>query len=278
MGISMVVYPDIYIGAKKSQILDGTTKVLSSYYVKTSADLYQYKWQDYPTSGNNKRFYMQFPTNKFEVKISSSWSSVTISETYRNGGALLDGSSIKNSTSSGSLTTFVAECSVGQMTVSKVSDKVNPATRNFKMYYEDDATNIAYYTRIKNTASANAVPKISPSSGYAKTSPAVKALTSVAITEATHTPLPAEKLVALSMETNIKTIDTKAQAFSDPTVLTNQKSGAVNYIPLRLELQDEDDKDSYFSDYRVDSRNTGYIVSGSYQTSGGYRSDIRVSN
>ncbi|MGI6377451.1 MAG: hypothetical protein ACOX0I_00035 [Bacilli bacterium] len=61
------------------------------------------------------------------------------------------------------------------------------------------------------------------------------------------------------------------------TVETDKNSGNYTYIPLTLELQDEDDPTSYYtSDYRVANKNTGYIVSSGNEP-GSYAADIRVS-
>lgn len=57
----------------------------------------------------------------------------------------------------------------------------------------------------------------------------------------------------------------------------SQKGGQPSYFPLRLELSNEENNTSFYSDYRVSPKNTGYILGGTY-TSSSYSADIRVSS
>jgi len=116
-----------------------------------------------------------------------------------------------------------------------------------------------------------------PSAGYGKYNISILTFNSLSLTYNTLV-VSEEKLNQISTTTSIKTILTKGQEFEFVETKTNQNSGVSTYIPLQISLQNEDDSTSYYSDYRASNKNTGYIVSGAYQTSGGYRSDIRVSN
>ncbi|GEM_PF-6003858 len=117
-----------------------------------------------------------------------------------------------------------------------------------------------------------------PVSGFADVTLSVLELNTVEIREPAIGTVPSVMTEEKEIRRNSRVLRTTAQELYGPYTRTNQLSGYDTYIPLRLKLQDEEDETSYYSDYRIDSRNTGYIVSGGYQTSGGYRSDIRVSD
>ena len=60
------------------------------------------------------------------------------------------------------------------------------------------------------------------------------------------------------------------------SIAENQRSGYYTYFPLTTKIADFSGDDALVSEYSASNRNTGYVVSGGYETSF-YRSDIRIS-
>lgn len=75
---------------------------------------------------------------------------------------------------------------------------------------------------------------------------------------------------------NTVTQKTTEQRVIEVSVASNQPSGYYTYFPLTTKIGDYSGDDELTSEYSASNRNTGYVISGGYETSS-WRSDIRIS-